>query len=108
MEEEKREPPPLYIVMTSSASAKGKWTHAARNVAVVKTNEENWPKRIDIRDPAILKIVARWDRLNIGKTERSAYQRYLKEAEAYCAQLNARERPLGTLARAAAEQAGSE
>jgi hypothetical protein len=77
-----------YVVMTSSAQSKGKWTHIRRNVAVVETDGLGMPKMISDRAKHLVRIVSYSGGLNVGSTDRCAYQVALREAEALAALLN--------------------
>lgn len=75
-----------YLVLTSQAKhGRGEY----RNVAIIEARDGMWPKRIDVRDPAVLRIVQRWGPLHVGLSARSAYHRQLVKAQAYCNNRNA-------------------
>jgi len=71
-----------FIVMDRTAhmpsSARGEY----RRVAVVETDlpEGEEPKMISERARGVVRLVRTWERLNVGKTERCAFQRALSEA----------------------------
>lgn len=78
-----------FIVMTSSASVKGKAARFGRyrNVAVVETDGE-LPSKISIHDRHVVGIVHHYGACNEGKTLRCEYMRVLTEAQELAAQLN--------------------
>ena len=73
-----------YIVKTSSArmpqSCWGRYAH----VAVIEMKDGPWlpPKMISSRAVGVSKVVARWERVHVGKTGRCAFRRALVEAGA--------------------------
>lgn len=82
-------PPARFIVMTSSASVRGKAKLGRyRNVAVVETDGEE-PLRIDERDRHVVRIVRHYGACSEGKTERCQYQVALASAQALVAKLTA-------------------
>jgi hypothetical protein len=101
MADDRSQPPPLYIVMTSVAQSKGKFAHARRNIAIIKTDEETWPKMISERARGVVAITHYWKSLFVGTTNKSEYWNVLNMANDMCANLNLRDRPLSTRARQA-------
>ena len=93
--------PPLYIVMTSSAKAPAKARRAYMNVAVIKTDEENWPKMISDRALGCLKIVWHSGRCSTGTGDQNQYARARRYANELADKLNHRHRPLTMAANAA-------
>lgn len=80
---------PHYVVMTAAAKMPGSCKFGRYGkVAVVETDGYHTPKQIHPRHAAVRSIVAVWDRLNIGHTERCAYRRALAEAEAMAMRFN--------------------
>lgn len=88
----------MWVVMTSCARAPaargrgGTRFGVYRNVAIVNISPEAPPKwhppRIDSRLKWLLEV-RHWGKYYVGKSDRSAYARKLREAEAYAEQLNA-------------------
>ena len=79
---------PRYVVLTAAAYMPSSCWGRYGKVAVLETNGENMPCRIDERLNCVRRIVRCWDRRNIGKTEKCAFQRAKKEAEELAARLN--------------------
>jgi hypothetical protein len=80
--------PPLYIVMTAQAQTPAsKGIH--RTVAVVKTDEETYPKLLAFRARGVVDIVWRSPPLRTCKPHRGAYQAALAYAKGLAADLNA-------------------
>jgi hypothetical protein len=79
-----------FIVMTAAAHMPSSCKGTYRRVAVVETDlrEGENPKFIGDRAKGVVRIVETWERLNCGKTERSAYAKALAEAELKCARMN--------------------
>ncbi len=72
-----------YIIMTASAKMPMScWGRYAR-VAVVETDlpEGQSPKMISKRARGLIRIVETWERLNVGTTEKCAFQRARTEAQ---------------------------
>jgi len=84
----------MHIVMDACAPSRGKWQHPRRKVAVVQLTQEytakNWrPKMISDRARGVLRIIATWNNLYVGKTDKCEYAVRLKAAEELAARLNA-------------------
>ena len=77
-----------YVVMTASAKMPSSCMGRYARVAVVEIVAGSDPKIISERCKDVVKIVQTWERLNVGKTKKSAYHRALREAETLCAVLN--------------------
>lgn len=80
-----------YIVQSAAApmpsSCKGKYKRVA--VLLVDADRE-FVSMISIRAIGCHEIVHTWEKRNVGKTERGAYQRALKEAQEMADDLNHR------------------
>ena len=74
-----------YYIVSSSAHMPNKCWGIYRHVAIIERNDGKRPTII--RDTKSQKIIATWRNLNVGRTEKCAYRRALKEAEAYLASL---------------------
>ena len=77
-----------YIVMTAAANMPSSCMGNYGRVAIVETNGIDVPKQIHSNHRAVVRIVRTWERRNIGKTARCAFQVALAEAQALCNQLN--------------------
>jgi len=77
-----------YIVMTASAKMPSSCMGRYARVAVVEVRKGSDPRIISERCKDVIRIVQTWEHLNVGKTEKSAYHRALKEAEMLRAALN--------------------
>lgn len=64
------------------------WGRYAR-VAVLEVEVGTHPTMISERARGVVRIVETWEKLNVGTSERCAYQRALAEAEELAADLNA-------------------
>ena len=78
-----------YIIMTASAQMPNSCRGIYRRVAVVELTPgfTKTPKMISERAIGIKRIVETWERLNVGKTHRCAYQVALMEADELIQQL---------------------
>lgn len=78
-----------FIVMTAKAYMPNSCKFGNyRKVAVIETDGVNMPRQIHPNHAAVKRIVWKRDRLNAGKTERSAYYVALAEATRMAAELN--------------------
>jgi hypothetical protein len=76
-----------FLVMTSSANNRaGHGPYG--NVAVVEAEDGLIPLMISPCAKGLIRIVRKWGPLHIGNTERGAFQRARKEAEALADELN--------------------
>ena len=81
-----------FVVMTAAAYMPSSLKFGKYGkVAVVETDGVTMPKQIHPGHRACRRIVEVWDRLNIGHTERCAFQRALAEARALAEKLNREE-----------------
>ncbi len=80
-------PVPHYIVQTASAHMPSSCRGNYGRIAVIETRGVQ-PSRIDERDRNVVRIVSRWERLNIGKTPKCAFAIALAEAFELAARLN--------------------
>lgn len=78
-----------YIVMWSAAKMPGTCWGKYRRIAIVKVADPGiMPKMISTHARNVLEIVQTWEKLNVGKTSKSAFYRALVEADALCRELN--------------------
>ena len=79
-----------YIVISSSAKMPSSCRGRYRRVGVVELEPgvEGPPTMLSSRSRQVKRVVETWERLNVGTTERCAYQRALREADALAHQLN--------------------
>ena len=79
-----------YIVISSSAQMPSSCRGQYRRVGVVELEPgvEGPPTMLSARSRQVKRVVETWENLNVGKTERCAYQRALREAEAMADRLN--------------------
>lgn len=80
---------PKFVVIDSAANMPASVKSPYRHCAVIETDGEHMPSRIDRRSRACVRIVRVWDRCNVGRMVRSAFRRALDEADALDARLNA-------------------
>jgi len=87
-----------YMLLDKSAKMPSKCKGQYRRLAIVELNpaaimaarlagQQITELRIDPRDKRILRIIATWERLNVGITDRCAYGRALADAKAMLARL---------------------
>ena len=76
-----------YVVRTSSAKMPVKVRSPYRNIAVCETIDGEVPAAIWERGN-VVRIVRRWDKLNVGLKIKSAYKFALDDAEAMAKSLN--------------------
>lgn len=70
---------PHVVISSSTKSPGGRGTY--RRVALVRTTGEGeTPTRIADSDAAVAAIVDTWERMNVGRTERGAFQRSVVDA----------------------------
>ena len=74
---------PRYVIIVSQAkmpsSCDGSGSYY--RIGLLETDGTQQPKRIDERSRGCVRIVATWERLFRGKTDRCAFARAMKEAE---------------------------
>jgi hypothetical protein len=80
----------IFIVQTAAASMPSSCKGRYRRVAILEVEDAyaNGVRMISTRAKGVIRVVQTWEKLNVGTTERGAYQRALREAETQCAQLN--------------------
>ena len=80
-----------YIIQTASEKMPGRCSGSYRKVAILEVLDGvDKVSMISDRAKGVIRIVARWDRLSVGKTDRCAYRRALAQAEDMLARLNAK------------------
>lgn len=79
----------MFQVMTSTAKMPTSCWGRYRNVAIVETVDNTYPSMISERARGVIRIVKHYGPHHVGATDRSAYQRALKEAQEAAAALNA-------------------
>jgi hypothetical protein len=88
-----------YIIIISSARMPANCLGIYRRIGLLEVTPEAYEQdrsgvrrlRIDTRAKGVVRIVATWERLNVGKTDKCAFIRALTEAQALLATLeNAR------------------
>ena len=77
-----------FVVMTASECMPSSCWGKYGKVAVVEIEEDADPKMISERARGVVRIVETWRRLNVGTTERCAFQKALAEANELCDKLN--------------------
>ena len=81
---------PHYIVQFAQAKMPRSCWGQYRRVAVLRVEDGiDRVAMISERARGVLAVVATWERCNVGRTARGAFQRALAEAEALSASLNA-------------------
>jgi len=84
-----------YIVLTSSAAMPASVKSPYRHVAVLLIETDELPpdgrvRMISTHARGVKKIVAKWERCNVGKTERCCYRVCLAKARKMAEELNAK------------------
>jgi len=79
---------PRFIVMTAAAAMPNSCRGVYCRVAVVETNQWQRPAFIGERARGCVRVVATWEKLNVGKTSACAYGRAMAKAEVLAAELN--------------------
>lgn len=77
-----------YIVRGAAACMPSSCWGRYGRVAVLEVERGAQPKMISEHARGVVRVVQTWERRNIGSTERCAYSRAWKEAEALAEQLN--------------------
>lgn len=79
-----------YAVISSTAKMPSSCWGRYRRVGVVELEPgvEGPPTMLSSRSRQVKRVVETWERLNVGTTERCAYQRALREADALATKLN--------------------
>jgi hypothetical protein len=77
-----------FMVMTAAAQMPATCRGMYKRVAVLEVLKGSAPKRIDARDRAVIRIVKTWERLDVGRTERCAFNKAVAAARALAAALN--------------------
>ena len=78
-----------YIVQTAAAKMPNSCWGQYRRVAVMEIITGTQPAMISKRARGVVRVVATWEKCNVGRTERCAYERALSEAYELAHQLNA-------------------
>jgi hypothetical protein len=83
--------PARYIVRAASANMPNSCWGTYGKVAVLELEPgfSGVPKMISEHARGVRSVVKLWDKVNVGKTEKCAYQKARKEAEELAAELNA-------------------
>ena len=82
-----------YRIKTAGASMPASCWGTYRRIAIVELEPgHDDVARIDARAKGCARIVATWERLSVGKTERCAYARAMREAEAFLGSLEGEDR----------------
>jgi hypothetical protein len=77
-----------FIVMTAAACMPASCWGRYGKVAVVERSGDLTPTAIDARHKSVARVVAVWDRCNIGKTDRCAFSQARAAAAELAADLN--------------------
>lgn len=80
--------PTEFVVIDSAAKMPVKCWGRYRRVAVIEVERGEWPAMISRRARGVVRIVATWEKCNVGITDRCAFQRALSEAHDLARQLN--------------------
>lgn len=80
----------MFIIQTAAANMPSSCWGIYRRVAVLEIDDNALEiKMISSRARGVRRVVATWEKLNVGKTERCAYERALAEAAELVARLSA-------------------
>lgn len=72
----------MFIIMNASTKIPGHRSSSYRRIGIVKIIAGERPKTMNLRDRKVLAIPYTWERLHYGTTDKCAYARAMKEAEA--------------------------
>jgi hypothetical protein len=80
-----------FVVVSSAAAMPNSCWGIYKRVGVLEVAADVDERRltIDVRRKGVRRVVATWEKLNVGHTARCAYQRALAEAREMAASLNA-------------------
>jgi hypothetical protein len=80
-----------FVVVSSAAAMPNSCWGVYKRIGVLEVAADADENRltIDARRKGVIRIVTTWERLNVGRTERCAYQRALAEARELAASLAA-------------------
>lgn len=80
-----------FVVVSSAACMPSSCWGVYKRIGVLEVESSVDERRltIDERRKGVVRVVTTWERLNVGRTERCAYQKALVEAEALAASLTA-------------------
>jgi hypothetical protein len=78
-----------FVVLDKAAKMPGTCWGIYRRVAVLEVTQGAIPAMISRRARGVVRVVATWERCNVGKTDRCAFSKARAEARALAAQLNA-------------------
>ena len=76
------------MLLDKAAKMPGTCWGKYRRVAVLEVVQGTIPAMISKRARGVVRVVAKWEKLNVGTTHRCAFQRALDEAHILAAQLN--------------------
>jgi hypothetical protein len=82
-----------FIVLDKAAKMPGNCWGRYRRVAVLEVQPGATPAMISARARGVIRVVATWEKLNVGLTERCAFERALSEAHDLARQLNSGNAP---------------
>jgi uncharacterized protein with GYD domain len=78
-----------YVVKVSSCKMPTSIQGIYRRIAVMEVDDSvTMPAKIDIRSKGVVRIVETWERLHVGKTEKSAFHKALADATSLAEILN--------------------
>ncbi len=78
-----------FIVRTAAAHMPNSCWGVYRRVAVLEVIKGTVPAMISSRARGVVRVVATWERRNVGSTDRCAYERAVSAARAMAAELTA-------------------
>lgn len=78
-----------FVVRSSAAKMPSSCWGQYRRVAVLEVQQGTVPRMISDRARGVVRIVATWEALNVGKTSRCAFERTMVVANELAAKLNA-------------------
>ncbi len=79
-----------FIVMSSSAKMPSSCWGRYRRVAVIEMGNGTIPSMISKHARGVVRIIETWERLNVGKTDKCAYDQALMAADALRSKLEQR------------------
>lgn len=82
-----------FVVLDKAAKMPNSCWGKYRRVAVLEVRAGSIPAMISRRARGVVRVVATWERCNVGKTDRCAFDRALSEAHDLARQLNSGNAP---------------
>ncbi len=76
-----------FVILSSAAKMPAGCWGEYRRVGLLEVRKGFKPKQISQHPKGVIRIIKTWEKLNVGKTNRCAFQKALEEAESLCAKM---------------------